>query len=67
MTVILQGGDGEYFGHVAIDLSPKEAEWLTEKMNPALAELQLRRQMNRGIQAVAVPDESYCNSARSMI
>ncbi len=58
MTVILQGADGEYFGHVAIDLSPSEAEYLVEKMNPALAELQLRRQMNRGIQAVAVPDRS---------
>ncbi len=57
MTVILQSPDAAHLCDVAVERSPSEARELVGILNGALAELALRRVCNRGIYAVAIPEE----------
>ncbi len=56
MTIILQSPEQAHLLDFARELSPSEARWLLDRLNPALAELALLRVLNRGVVAVAIPE-----------
>ncbi len=61
MTIILQSPEQAHLCEVAIERSPSEARELVDLFNLALAELALLRVCNRGVVAVAIPEEVPCS------
>ncbi len=55
-TVILQSPDGACLVEIANELSTFEARWLLDRLNPALAALQLQNCLDKGIFAVIIPE-----------